>query len=42
VLDGLHGEALRGADGTYDPAQVEAEAVAAGMAPVAAMARFSW
>jgi HAD superfamily hydrolase (TIGR01459 family) len=42
VLDGLHGEALRRADGSYDQAEIEAEARAAGMAPVAAMARFSW
>jgi HAD superfamily hydrolase (TIGR01459 family) len=42
VLDGLHGEALRGADGRCDPAQVEATAEEAGMAPVAAIARFNW
>ena len=42
VLDGLHGEGLRAADGSYDPAAVEAAATKAGMAPVAAMARFSW
>lgn len=42
VLDGLHGAALRREDGSYDPAQVEDEARAAGFAPVAAMARFSW
>jgi ribonucleotide monophosphatase NagD (HAD superfamily) len=42
VLDGLHGEGLRDANGTYDPAAVEAAARAAGMAPVAAMARFNW
>ena len=42
VLDGLHGETLRGTDGSYDTVEVEAEAQAAGMAPVAAMARFSW
>jgi HAD superfamily hydrolase (TIGR01459 family) len=42
VLDGLHGEALRGADGSYDPKQVAAEARQAGLAPVAAMARFAW
>lgn len=42
VLDGLHGEALRRPDGTYDPGEVEAEATAAGMRPVAAMARFAW
>jgi HAD superfamily hydrolase (TIGR01459 family) len=42
VLDGLHGEALRAADGSYDPAVVEAEARAAGMTPVAALARFAW
>jgi HAD superfamily hydrolase (TIGR01459 family) len=42
VLDGLHGETLRRADGSYDPVQVAATARDAGMAPVAAMARFSW
>ena len=42
VLDGLHGAALRKADGAYDPAEVEAEARAAGLTPVAAMARFAW
>ena len=42
VLDGLHGETLRKQDGSYDPAEVRAEANGAGMAPVAAMARFSW
>jgi HAD superfamily hydrolase (TIGR01459 family) len=42
VLDGLHGEALRDARGTYDPEAVEATAKAAGMAPAAAMARFVW
>jgi hypothetical protein len=41
-LDGLHGEALRGADGSYDLGQVAAEARQAGLAPIAAMARFSW
>ena len=42
VLDGLHGAALRRADGSYDPGEVEAAAVDAGQAPIAAMARFSW
>ena len=42
VLDGLHGESLRKSDGSYDPDEVAAEAREAGMAPVAAMARFSW
>ena len=42
VLDGLHGAALRRADGSYDPARLEAEAHGAGVAPVAAIARFSW
>ena len=42
VLDGLHGEALRGTDGSYDPGEVAAEARQAGLAPIAAMARFSW
>ena len=42
VLDGLHGEALRRADGSYDPAEAAAEAARHGLAPVAAMARFSW
>jgi HAD superfamily hydrolase (TIGR01459 family) len=42
VLDGLHGETLRHADGSYDPVEVEAEARQAGQAPVAAMAKFAW
>jgi HAD superfamily hydrolase (TIGR01459 family) len=42
VLDGLHGEVLRAADGTYDPLTVEAAARTAGLAPVGAMARFAW
>jgi HAD superfamily hydrolase (TIGR01459 family) len=42
VLDGLHGEALRGPDGSYDPVAVERAAREAGTAPVAAMARFAW
>ena len=42
VLDGLHGAVLRGADGSYDPAEVEAAAREAGMAPVAAIAKFTW
>jgi HAD superfamily hydrolase (TIGR01459 family) len=42
VLDGLHGEGLRRADGSFDPAEVEAAARAAELAPVAAMARFAW
>ncbi len=42
VLDGLHGEALRRADGSYDPAEVAEEARGHGLAPVAAIARFSW
>src|SRR5580658_9626415 len=42
VLDGLHGEGLRDVNGTYDPVAVEAAARSAGMAPVAAMARFNW
>ena len=42
VLDGLHGAALRRPDGSYDADQVRAEARAAGLAPIAAMARFAW
>jgi HAD superfamily hydrolase (TIGR01459 family) len=42
VLDGLHGEALRGPDGSYDPSEVAAEAREAGLSPVAAMAKFAW
>ena len=42
VLDGLHGEGLRRVDGGYDPVEVAAEAERHGLAPVAAMARFSW
>jgi HAD superfamily hydrolase (TIGR01459 family) len=42
VVDGLHGEALRRPDGSYDPAKLEAAARAAGLAPVAAIAKFAW
>jgi HAD superfamily hydrolase (TIGR01459 family) len=42
VLDGLHGEALRKADGSYDVDEVAAEAKQAGLAPIAAIARFAW
>ena len=42
VLDGLHGAALRRPDGSYDADQARAEARAAGLAPIAAMARFAW
>jgi HAD superfamily hydrolase (TIGR01459 family) len=42
VLDGLHGEGLRRPDGGYHPAEVEAAAREANLAPVAAMARFAW
>ncbi len=42
VLDGLHGETLRRADGSYDAAEIGAEAAMAGLAPVAALARFAW
>ena len=42
VLGGLHGAALLGADGSADPARVEAEAALAGLAPVAALPRFAW
>jgi HAD superfamily hydrolase (TIGR01459 family) len=42
VLDGLHGEALRSADGSYDPVAVKRAAREAGLAPVAAIARFAW
>jgi HAD superfamily hydrolase (TIGR01459 family) len=42
VLDGLHGETLRRPDGSYDPAELEAEARGAGVAPVAAIGKFSW
>ncbi len=41
VLDGLHGEDCA-ADGSYDPARSRKWRAAAGMAPVAAMARFGW
>jgi ribonucleotide monophosphatase NagD (HAD superfamily) len=42
VLDGLHGSALRQADGSYDPRQVEAAARDRGLAPVAAITKFEW
>jgi HAD superfamily hydrolase (TIGR01459 family) len=42
VLDGLHGGELRRPDGSYDVTEVTEVARAAGMTPVAAMARFAW
>lgn len=42
VLDGIHGAALRRADGSFDTAAAEAEARAAGLAPIATLPRFGW
>lgn len=42
VLDGIHGAALRRPDGSFDTAAAEAEARAAGLAPIATLPRFAW
>jgi HAD superfamily hydrolase (TIGR01459 family) len=42
VLDGIHGAALRTADGFFDTVQAEALARDAGVAPVATLPRFVW
>ncbi|HEX2941377.1 MAG TPA: TIGR01459 family HAD-type hydrolase [Rhodopila sp.] len=42
VLDGVHGDALRAADGGFDLAGAEALAREAGMAPIATLPRFVW
>jgi HAD superfamily hydrolase (TIGR01459 family) len=42
VLDGIHGAALRTADGGFDTAAAEAEAIEAGLEPVATIPRFVW
>ena len=42
VLDGIHGAALRTADGRFDTARAEAAAHDAGVAPIATLPRFVW
>ncbi len=42
VLDGIHGSALRRADGGFDHAKAEALAREAGLAPIATLPRFVW
>jgi HAD superfamily hydrolase (TIGR01459 family) len=42
VLDGIHGAALKRADGTFDTAGAEAAAREAGVRPVATVPRFVW
>jgi HAD superfamily hydrolase (TIGR01459 family) len=42
VLDGLHGDDLRKADGNFDTAAAEAAAIEAGVVPVATVPRFVW
>jgi HAD superfamily hydrolase (TIGR01459 family) len=42
VLDGVHGSALREADGRFDLVKAEAMARETGMRPIATLPRFSW
>ena len=42
VLDGIHGAALKAADGRFDPVRAEAAARDAGVAPIATLPRFIW
>lgn len=42
VLDGLHGDLLQGSNGSFDRNLVERAALAAGLAPIATIERFSW
>jgi HAD superfamily hydrolase (TIGR01459 family) len=42
VLDGIHGDALRHSDGTFDKAEAERHAREAGLAPIATLPRFAW
>ncbi len=42
VLDGIHGAALRTADGRFDTLRAEAAARDAGVAPIATLPRFVW
>jgi HAD superfamily hydrolase (TIGR01459 family) len=42
VLDGIHGNDLLAADGTFDTAKADAAAREAGVAPIATLPRFVW
>jgi HAD superfamily hydrolase (TIGR01459 family) len=42
VLDGIHGAELRGEEDGFDPLKAERTAAAAGVHPVATVARFAW
>jgi HAD superfamily hydrolase (TIGR01459 family) len=42
VLGGIHGAKLRRADGTFDTALAEVEALAAGLSPLATLPSFIW
>jgi HAD superfamily hydrolase (TIGR01459 family) len=42
ILDGIHGAALKTADGTFDTAKAEAAAAQAGAMPIATLPRFVW
>jgi len=42
ILDGVHGAALRCAEGAFDTAAAERAAKTAGLAPIATIPRFSW
>jgi len=42
VLDGIHGASLRDANGGFDTAAAEQEALDAGLSPVATLPRFAW
>jgi HAD superfamily hydrolase (TIGR01459 family) len=42
VLDGLHGAALKAADGTFDTIKAEATAREIGVGPIATVPRFVW
>ena len=42
VLDGIHGAALRMPDGNFDTQRAEAEALSAGLLPLATLPRFIW
>ena len=42
VLDGIHGASLRDANGGFDTAAAEQEALDAGLSPIATLPRFAW
>jgi HAD superfamily hydrolase (TIGR01459 family) len=42
VLGGIHGATLRMSDGKFDTRRAEAEAVSAGLSPIATLPRFAW